>query len=61
MKKLIHKLFGKYFSEKEVEELLSKQREICGEKMDEWCRYNNLKECGHIVQYSCKPEFEDYE
>lgn len=47
--------FNKRYSEKEVDELLTKQREICCDKMDDWCEYNNLKKSGHIVLYSPRP------
>jgi hypothetical protein len=62
MKTLIEKLkalrlyfVSKRYSEKEVDDLLTRQREICCNKMDDWCEYNNLKKCGHIVLYAPRP------
>lgn len=62
MKTLIEKLkalclyfVSKRYSEKEVDELLTRQREICCEKMDAWCEYNKLKKCGYIVLYAPRP------
>lgn len=46
----------RYYSKKEVDELLTKQREICCERMDDWCDYNKLKRCGHVVLYSPRPK-----
>jgi len=45
----------RFYSEKQVDKLLTEQREICCKRMDEWCKYNNLKQCGHIVLYVPRP------
>ncbi len=45
----------RFYSEKQVDKLLTEQREICCKKMDDWCEYNKLKKCGHIVLYAPRP------
>lgn len=45
----------RFYSEKQVDKLLTEQREICCNKMDDWCEYNKLKKCGHIVLYAPRP------
>jgi hypothetical protein len=51
----IYVVTSRYYSEKEVEELLTKQRQLCADRMDRWCEYNNLKKCGHVVEYAACP------
>lgn len=53
--KAIDTLKNKKYSEQEVEDLLTRQREICCEKMEEWCEVNKLKKSGHIVLYASRP------
>ena len=55
IKQWILSVVSKRYSEKEVEDLLTRQREICCNKMDDWCEYNKLKKCGHIVLYAPRP------
>ena len=55
----IYVISGRYFSEKEVEDLLTEQRQLCADRMDRWCEHNKLKKCGHIVEYAACPDYND--
>lgn len=46
----------RFYSEKQLDEKLTEQRQICCDRMDEWCERNNLKKCGHIVLYVPRPK-----
>ena len=53
--KAIYTLKNKKYSEQEVDDLLTRQREICCEEMERWCEVNKLNKSGHIVLYAPRP------
>ena len=51
----INSLMNKKYTEKEVDDILTRQREICCEAMEDWCEKNSFKKSGHIVLYAPRP------
>jgi hypothetical protein len=48
-------LKNKKYTDEELDEILTKQREICSESMEKWCEVNGIKKSGHIVLYTSRP------
>ena len=55
IKTAIDTLKNKKYTVEELDEMLTKQREICCEAMEKWCEVNGLNKSGHIVLYAPRP------
>lgn len=55
IKTAIDTLKNKKYTEEELDEMLTKQREICCEAMEKWCEVKGLNKSGHIVLYAPRP------
>jgi len=55
IKNAIDTLKNKKYTKEELDEMLTKQREICCEAMEKWCEKNKLTKSGHIVLYAPRP------